>query len=104
LLVGARGGPMILFQSRVLDREIEGLSQQGVSVWPAAPRLGVFLGPHVGVLWGFSERIGLRFDAGVQFAYLSLYSGESDVTGTVERSATLTTTRFQGLLGLQVGF
>jgi hypothetical protein len=104
LLLGARLGGLMLFQSRDLERELEELSNQGVSVWPSAPRLGVTLGPHVGVLWGFSERVGLRFDAGVQFAYLRLFSGESDVGGTIERSASLTTTRYQGLLGLHVGF
>jgi hypothetical protein len=104
LLVGARLGGLLLFQSRDLEEELETLSDQGVSVWPSAPRAGATLGPHVGLLWGFSERVGLRFDAGVQFAYLHLFSGESDVGGTIERTASLTTTRFQGLLGLHVGF
>jgi hypothetical protein len=104
LLLGARLGGLMLFQSRDLQKELDDLSSLGVSVWPSAPRFGASLGPHLGVLWGFSERVGLRFDAGIQFAYLHLYSGSSHVGGTITRTASLTTTRYQGLLGLQVGF
>lgn len=106
LLLGARGGLLTLFQSRDLEREIEDQANLGVSVWPSMPRFGAFVGPHVGALWGFSNRVSLRADFGVQFAWLSLYSGEGEgaFVGTIERSATLTTTRFQGVLGLHVHF
>jgi hypothetical protein len=106
LLLGGRLGPMVLFQSRDLERDIEELSKQGMSVWPDAPRLGLFVGPHVGGLWSFSERVALRFDGGVQFTWLQLYSGETEFAdgATITRSATLTSTRYQGLVGLQVGF
>jgi hypothetical protein len=106
LLLGGRMGPMLLFQARDLQKQLDELSKQGVSVWPDAPRVGAFIGPHVGVLWSFAERVGLRFDTGVQFNYLPLYSGESEFLdgATIERSATYTSTRYHGLLGLQVGF
>lgn len=105
-LLGGRMGPMVLFQSRDLQRELDDLSMQGVSVWPDAPRLGVFIGPHVGAMYAFAERIGVRFDLGVTFNWLQLYSGESDFVdgSTQSRSSTLTSTRYQGLLGLQIGF
>lgn len=106
LLLGARAGLITLFQNRDLQRELDDLSFRGVSVWPDAPRLGVFLGPHVGLLWPLSERIALRSDFGVQFSVLRLYNGSGDAggSGEIEYSASLSTTRIQWLFGLQIGF
>jgi hypothetical protein len=105
LMLGARLGVLTLFQSRDLEREVDEQAFLGFSVYPKLPRMGLFIGPHVGALWSFTERVGLRADFGVQFASLQLYSGSAEYEGrSFERSATLSTTRKQVLLGLQVNF
>jgi hypothetical protein len=93
----------LIVQNGDLQKELDKLHEQGFSV-SGLPRLGVVVGPHLGVSWPIVERLSVRTDFSIHFAKSWLYGTESEVLGIVsERSAQLSTTRKQILLGLEVG-
>lgn len=100
VLFGLRGGGALLFAGQDLQAELDGLERLGLDVWNG-PQPGVYVAPLLGVRWPLSARVNLRADLSAQFAKVWLYQAEGEAEGiTSERSATLSTTRTQLLLGL----
>lgn len=103
LVVGLRGGGSLLFPSKDLRAEIEGLERRGFDVW-GGPSPGVYVAPLVGVRWPLTQRIALRADISAQFSKLWLYSADGEAAGiTSEANSELGTTRTQLLIGLDFG-
>lgn len=102
LLMGARGGPLLLLSSGQLQEQLDELSDRGYGVW-STPRFGVFVAPHVGGSWPLTPRIALRGDLGVQFQRVWLFNARAEAAGiTTQQQSLLSTTRTQLLLGLEV--
>lgn len=102
VLVGLRFGAIALFPSGDFSEELDAIdAQDGFDIWNV-PRVGAFVGPHLGASWPLNERIVLRSDVGVQFTRLWLFNVEAEDQGvTTSRQAWLGTTRLQWLLGLE---
>jgi hypothetical protein len=101
VLIGVRGGLNVLFPGGELSERFERLRGQGYGV-TGLPRLGFFVGPHLGVKWPLAERVLVRSDFSVTFSKLSVLSATAETQGIVsEQSEMLTTTRKQILLGLE---
>jgi hypothetical protein len=103
LVIGLRGGGSLLFSSKDLRGQIEGLERRGFDVW-GGPSPGVYVAPLAGVRWPLTQRISLRADLSAQFSKLWLYSAEGEAAGiTSEENSQLNTTRTQVLIGLDFG-
>lgn len=103
LVVGLRGGASLLFPSKDLREQIEGLERRGFDVW-GGPSPGVYIAPLAGVRWPLTQRISLRADVSAQFCKLWLYSADGEAAGiTSEVNSELSTTRTQVLIGLDFG-
>jgi hypothetical protein len=106
ILFGARVGMLTLLPAGELKAEITRLDNQGYDVYPDLPRLGLFAGPHVGVIWPLNERLDVRADIGAQFSRLWLYDGTAEAAGVpnLREASGLSTTRYSLLVGLEIGF
>lgn len=103
IVVGLRGGGSLLFPSKDLREQIEGLERRGFDVW-GGPSPGVYVAPLAGVRWPLTQRIALRADISAQFSKLWLYSADGEAAGiTSEANSELGTTRTQLLVGLDFG-
>lgn len=99
---GLRGGPLLLFASGDLQRDLDDLSDRGYSIWPT-PRLGVFVAPHAGARYPLTPRVRLRGDVSLQLERLWLVRASArDGSITSEQRASLATTRSQLLVGLEL--
>lgn len=101
VLFGFRGGGVVAFPGRDVQTELDQLEEFGYDVMPL-PRLGVFVGPHIGGLWPLNEKLTARFDIGIQFVKTWLYVAEAEEEGSLlSRSRHLDTTRTMLTLGLE---
>ena len=102
-MVGLRGGGSMLFPSKDLREQIDGLERRGFDVW-GGPSPGVYVAPLAGVRWPLTPRVALRADLSAQFSKLWLYSADGEAAGiTSEANSELATTRTQLLIGLDFG-
>lgn len=102
VLVGLRLGAVLLFPSGDFAEELDVIdAQDGFNIW-SVPRVGAFVGPHLGASWPLNDRIVLRSDVGVQFTRVWLFDVQAEDRGVrTSRQAWLGTTRLQWLLGLE---
>jgi hypothetical protein len=103
VLLGLRGGGIIVFAGRNLQQRLDALEGAEFDVWQT-PRLGAFIGPHVGVMTPLNDKLAARLDFGIQFSKISLFDVEAEALGTlVETNSHLLTTRTMAVLGLEFG-
>lgn len=103
VMFGLRAGGIVTFPGDDVQDRLDELEQRQFDVIQS-PRLGAFIGPHVGVIWPLNDRLALRCDASIQFSKIGLYDAEAEASGTlVEVNGHINTTRTLVLLGLEFG-
>ncbi len=102
LVVGLRFDLAILSPGGEFADEIERLKDEGVPT-SSGPRIGLALLPSVGARYAIHDRINLRFDIGLGWSYLDLFSIDAGVQGIqYVRDASLSSRRFEISLGAEI--
>ena len=104
LVVGAQMGMILYFPGGALDEEITRLQDQNVGVW-STPRLGFLFGPQIGVRYRIIDMLSVRFDLGMRYNRVVIFSTAEEVDGVAfEKDWALNVLRYDGSLGVEVNF
>jgi hypothetical protein len=102
-LVGGEFGLALLVPGGAFSREISDLRRQGAGVWDV-PRLGYFVGPHVGGRYRLYERLFVRADLGVTWSQTFLFFTRAEVAGVdFEKTRRANVIRYRAGLAFEIG-
>jgi hypothetical protein len=101
-LVSLRASLALVFPEGELAEEIDRMAVDGIPAGDG-PRPGVTLMPSVGARYAIHERVNAGLSLGLGWTFLSIFDLDEQVSGiTYSRASTLSATRFELTVGLEV--